>query len=46
MTACYGMPFDFIAFFGNFHIDNWQLFMFEAFYLHQTFSDSVSDYYT
>ena len=41
VTAGYGTPFDFIAFFlGNF-IHNWRQFISVVFFLHQTFRDYV-----
>ena len=40
VTASYGTPLNFIVFLGIF-IHNWQPFMSEVLYLHQTFTDCV-----
>ena len=41
MTASYGTPFDFIAFFGCFHT----FLMPELLYFHQTFTNCISNQY-
>ena len=43
VTASYGRPFDFITFFGYFHTLLTSVFMPKVLYLHQTFTDCVSD---
>ena len=45
VSASYGTSLDLIAFLSVF-IHNWWPFMSELYYLHQTFTDSVSDQYT
>ena len=40
VTASYGMPFDFIAFFGHFHT-----LLSELLYLYKTFTNYVSNQY-
>ena len=42
VTASYGTPLDFVVFLRIF-MYNWQPFMSEVLYLHQTFTDCVSD---
>ena len=42
VAASYGTPLDSIAFLGIF-ILNWRPYIFELLYLHQTFTDCVTD---
>ena len=46
LTACYGQPFDFIAFFEDFSYIIYEHLCLNCKYLHQTFTDCMSDYCT
>ena len=42
VTASYGRSFDFIAFFGYFHIHYWRVLMSKVLYLHKTFNKNMN----